>query len=122
MSCLCAKIKSIPQCTQELLIGTLSIVSVPVYVFIRNKSLDTTIRVGGLVDGLGILTIDLTGISLSPVFSYEFHVTETTGEPFENLIFNINYVEYNCLSFDVFRIEDTTGNSIIYPSITAELL
>lgn len=121
MSCLCAKIKSIPQCTEQLVVGGLPEAG-NVYVFIHNKTLDTTVRIEAVVDESLNLIIDLTGIALSPVFSYEFHVTEQSEQPFENLIFTINSVEYNCLSFDVYRIDDTSGNSIIYPTVTAELL
>lgn len=124
MSCNCEKLKSLPTCLNELIIGQIALVSQNVYVFFKNISNDHVVRLIGVSDLNGDVTIDLTSLDnfFSPNYSYELWITELSAVPSarQDITFD-TYTFYDCLSVEFFRIEDDSLESVYYTTITAEL-
>jgi len=124
MSCNCAKIKDLPTCIDELIIGTISLLSQDVFVFFKNTSIDYTVRLTGVSDGDGLVTIDLSALNnfFSPNYSYDIWITAEDESPTSKQDITYDtYTFYDCLSAKFFRIEDSSMEAIYYSTVTAEL-
>lgn len=124
MSCNCTKIKDLPTCIDELVIGTISLESQDVYVFFKNTSIEYTVRLTGVSDAQGLVTVDLSSLVnfFSPNYSYDIWITALSGAPSNklNIVMNDDS-NVSCLSVDFFRIENNSMESIYYSTVTAEI-
>lgn len=122
MACNCEKIKSLPTCLNELIIGTISLVSQDVYVFFKTINNGYVHRVTGHADSDGLVTVDPSSVYFTTNYSYELWITAIGDGPNDkqNITYD-TYTFYDCLSFDCFRIENDSLESVYYASLTAEL-
>ncbi len=122
MACNCEKLKSLPTCLNELVIGLISLTSQDVYVFFKNISNGHVIRLTGVSDVDGFVTIAIPENHFTANYSYEIWITATTAGPDdkEDITFD-SYVFYNCLSVEFYRIENDSLEAVYYTTVTAEL-
>lgn len=124
MSCNCSKIKDLPTCLNELVIGTISIEDQQVYVFFTNTSLNQEVRLIGESDVDGLVTVDLTTLPdnyFSPNYHYEIHITDLDDSPHYQEPIEIGEESVFCLSIKFYRIENDALEAVYYDSLTAEL-
>lgn len=124
MSCNCTKIKKLPTCINELVIGTIELLSQNVHVFIHNKSLNHNIRLTGVSDSDGLVTVDLSVLPdnfFSENYTYEIYITATNASPNDRQDITIDTITDNCLLVSFMRIEDEAIESVYYSTVTAVL-
>lgn len=122
MSCNCTQIKKLPTCINELVIGTIALVSQDVYVFIHNKSINHTIRLTGVSDVDGLVTVDFMGLPdnfFSENYTYEIYITATNTSPNDREDITIDTTTDSCLMVSFMRIEDESIESVYYSTVTA---
>lgn len=122
MSCNCTKLKDLPTCINDLIIGTISLVSQDVYVFIKNSTNGHTTRLIGNADSDGLVTVDVSEVYFSPHYSYDIWITATTDGPSDKQDITFDtYTFYDCLSAKFFRVENDSMEAVYYAAVTAEL-
>lgn len=124
MGCNCTKILDLPTCIDELIIGEIPLLSQDVFVFIKNTSIEYTIRLTGVSDSDGIVTVDFTTLPdnfFGSNFNYELWVTSTSEQPNKKQVITIEDVSDTCLNMQFFRVENNSLESVYYSTVTAEL-
>lgn len=110
----CQRMKPIPQCTDVLEIGNISLLDTDdVVVVLTRKKSGTKYVLTGTTDVNGLLSIDLTDYEdfLTSDFEYEIMVFETIDDYKSQLPINVNGTEYDCLIVPVDKLlNPSTGN------------
>lgn len=124
MSCNCTKIKDLPTCINELIIGTITPISQDVYVFFKNTTLNQTTRLTGDSDEDGLVTVDLTDLPenfFSENYNYEIYVTTLSASPSDKQTITVGAESDTCLMVKFFKVEDGAIESVYYSTIVAQL-
>jgi len=121
----CPKFVSIPTCTEDLVIGTLTgYASTAVFVYLKNHTTGFIHRFSATTTMYGGLTIELPdngNFSPTPKHDYELWVTlQTATNTDERLDITINSIDYECVSF-TFENIFVGYNLVEYTSQTLKL-
>ena len=124
MSCNCTKIKDLPTCINELIIGEITPISQDVYVFIKNTTLNQTTRLTGDSDADGLVTVDLADLPVnffSENYTYEIYITVLSAGPSDKETLTIDTTSDTCVMVRFYRIENESIESVYYSTIVAQL-
>lgn len=119
----CQSTKSIPVCTDSLVLGTITS-NTDVYIFVVNHSSGYTHRQEATSGNYGELRIDLTKPDTSfynPDSAYEIWATLQTSSQNERLDITIDAVEYTCFNLSFNRVFDELDANVNYTETTLEI-
>lgn len=114
----CIKAKPIPKCTQEIEIGTISDIDTAVSVYIWDVSSSLIQRVDATSDGDGLITVDISEVSLLASHAYEIWVTEAGANYKEKLSLTIGTSASETICLRVEEVKGTDGEMELYASQT----
>jgi len=120
----CQLTKSIPVCTDELVLGTITS-NTDVYIFVINHSTGYTHRQEATSGNYGELRLNMSLPDPSfynPDSAYELWATLTTTSQGERLDITIDEVYYSCFNLSFNSLYDDTDSSVSYDEITLEIL
>ena len=121
----CQPIKSIPVCTQRIIIGELP-PDAALYIFVSNLASGYTYRQPALSDNSGVLKLDLTLPDPSfynPDSSYELWITgQEPYNPLDKVPIIIDAIEYECLLLSFFPVYDEDDELVSYTEIQLQIL
>ena len=122
MSCSpCSFVKPVPICVQQIIIGTISSIDANIYVFVKNVTTGKEIRLSTITDGAGLITLDVSGLTFSDSFTYEFKAILQTAVSINDVeTITIGVDSDTCWAVPFVTIEDSNQDIINYVTITLE--
>ena len=120
--CTCAK--CLPTCSQELVIGVISLANTPVFVYFLNSNNNRADRFNVTTEVDGTVKVDLSTFKLMPEANYEIWVTAATASSIhdmESITIGLDTAE--CLVTSFVDIDDSANpkSQVSYTSQTIEL-
>ena len=121
MSCLtCAITNPVPECVEQIVIGTISDVNEPIYIFIENTTTGRTTRYDEISDVSGLVTLDTSQIQFNQEFDYKIYITKQSSDSLLQELITIDGVASSCWVVPFIELLSDTNQKIAMPSITLE--
>lgn len=120
----CQATKSIPVCTDLLILGTID-PDIEVYIFVINHSTGYTHRQEATSDNDGIIKVDLSKPDPSfynPDSAYEIWVTLQTSSQSERLDIAIDSEDYSCFNLTFNSLYNEEDSNVSYTETTLEII
>lgn len=114
----CLRAKPLPNCIQELTIGTLSLLNSNVSVYIQDVTTGQITLLSGTTNGAGELSVDISGKKFMDTHSYDLWVTDSGADFEDRLDITIGSSVNNtvCLRFE--SVVSVEGESEMFVSQT----
>lgn len=113
----CIKVKSIPKCTQSVVLGTITPdTDVSVYVWDVTTSLIQTLDAAS--DNAGLLTVDFSDLALLSSHAYEVWATTAGGNYKDKLTITVGSTEGDTICLHVEEVKGVDGEMELFSSQT----
>ena len=118
----CTRVKDVPKCLDQLVIGTISQTNTNVHVYFQTST-ETLTRFTAQSDGAGLVVLDTTNFEPNQVLLYNLWVTLENSGVYNNESLTIegSIDPVECVSFNFNTIYNGNGSVISFASQTLEL-
>lgn len=120
----CTCVKCVPTCTDELVLGMISLGNTAVFVYFLNSNTERVDKFNAISEVDGTVKVDLSSFQMMPDTNYEVWITTTTATSFlDMLTITIGLDTLTCMEIEFVDVNDSSNpeDQISYTSQTVEL-